>query len=45
MPIINHFCITGKNYQFLHNLNLEVILSGSDDKDLSKIENLDYNNG
>tara|TARA_X000000950_G_scaffold84223_1_gene105975 strand:- start:514 stop:1335 length:822 start_codon:yes stop_codon:yes gene_type:complete len=39
MPIINHFCITSKNYQFLHNLNLEVILSGSDDKDLSKFPN------
>jgi len=36
MSSIHHFCITGKNYVFLEKLNIDVILSGSINKDLSK---------
>ena len=36
MPLINHYCITGKNYSFLNNLDLKIIVSGSISKDLSK---------
>ena len=36
MPIINHFCITGKNFNFLNNLDMEVILGGSENKNLKE---------
>ena len=36
MSIIHNYCITGKNFQFLNNLNINVILSGSDFKNLSE---------
>ena len=36
MSLIHHFCITSKNYSFLENLNIDVILSGAINKDLSK---------
>tara|TARA_Y100001970_G_C14105467_1_gene787847 strand:+ start:243 stop:1061 length:819 start_codon:yes stop_codon:yes gene_type:complete len=35
MSIIHNYCITGKNFQFLEKLNLNIILSGSEDKNLS----------
>ena len=36
MSFIHHFCITSKNYSFLENLNIDVILSGAINKDLTK---------
>ena len=36
MPFIHHFCITSKNYSFLNNLHIDVILSGAINKDLTK---------
>ena len=36
MSSINHFCITGKYYPFLDNLNLNIILAGAYDKNLEK---------
>ncbi len=35
MSIIHNFCITGKNYEFLNALNLNIILSGSEFKNLN----------
>jgi len=34
MTIIQNYCITSKNYKFLNNLNLNIIISGSNNKDL-----------
>ena len=34
MSIIHNYCITSKNYIFLNNLNLNIIISGSSNKDL-----------
>tara|TARA_B110001454_G_scaffold213835_2_gene232666 strand:+ start:993 stop:1811 length:819 start_codon:yes stop_codon:yes gene_type:complete len=34
MSIIHNYCITGKNYNFLNNLKLNVIVSGSNNKNL-----------
>lgn len=34
MTIIHNYCITSKNYDFLNNLNLNIIVSGSNNKDL-----------
>ena len=39
MSLINHYCITGRNYSFLQDLNIKVIISGSKSKDLSKFPN------
>lgn len=36
MSLINHYCITGKNYSFLHDLNIQIIISGAKFKDMSK---------
>ena len=36
MPIINHYCITGKNFNFLNNLDMDVILGGSENKNLKE---------
>jgi hypothetical protein len=36
MELINHYCITGKNYSYLNDLDLKIIVSGSISKDLSK---------
>lgn len=36
MILINHYCITGKNYSYLNDLGLKTIVSGSISKDLSK---------
>ena len=36
MSFIHHYCITSKNYSFLENLNINVILSGATNKDLKK---------
>ena len=36
MEKINHYCITGKNFLFLHDLNIKIIISGAKSKDLSK---------
>ena len=35
MSIIHNYCITGRNFNFLNNLNMNIILAGSDDKNLS----------
>ena len=32
MSFIHHFCITSKNYSFLNNLHIDVILSGAINK-------------
>lgn len=34
MPIIHNYCITSNNYTFLNNLNLNIIISGSQNKNL-----------
>ena len=26
MSLINHYCITGKNYSFLHDLNIQIVI-------------------
>jgi len=36
MTSINHYCISGKNYSYLNDLDLKTIVSGSIYKDLSK---------
>ena len=36
MSLIHHFCITNKNYSFLEKLNIDIILSGAINKDLTK---------
>ena len=36
MSLINHYCITGKNYSYLNDLNIKIIVSGAISKDLSK---------
>ena len=36
MSFIHHFCITSKNYSFLEQLHIDVILSGAIDKDPTK---------
>ena len=35
MSIIHNYCITGKNFQFLNNLSMNIIISGSELKDLT----------
>ena len=35
MSTIHNYCITGKNFNFLNNLNINIILAGSDGKNLS----------
>ena len=37
MAHINHYCITGKYYQYLDKINLNIVLSGAATKDLKKI--------
>lgn len=34
MAIIHNYCITGKNFDFLNNLDMSIILAGSEDKNL-----------
>ena len=36
MSIIHNYCITGKNFNFLNNLNVDIILAGSENKNLSE---------
>ena len=36
MSIIHNYCITGKNFNFLNNLNINIILAGSENKNLSE---------
>ena len=39
MSLINHYCITGKNYSFLQDLDIKIIISGAKSKNLSKFPN------
>lgn len=39
MPIIHNYCITGKKFHYLNNLDINIILAGSESKNLNEFPN------